>query len=305
MFCRLTCYISGVTRKVLSFSLVLLMSSFRVVTMVVLLVPLLKIVSHSFSCRTVIWKSQNVSKQLQSPFCDCNWKWFCSCDLIQLLIRYFVATGSQQLFSTGFCENSVFSDHLLTHPMFHSCTTIHFSPMSHTAWFWLLVSFSISFSRWYHSLQVLWSPVLFFSWCLPDRQALILIFVSFCLTYSKRVSFPLNCRSSSSVQKSEKLEYPSSVSRFITSLHSLSSSFDPLSLPIIYQQVFACQYFFCLLISYVLSFFFTKCMKFFIVGGYCFLRQHGGCSRMFISNFKLALIYTVPCTKGQGSIQFN
>ena len=113
------------------------------------------------------------------------------------------------------------------------------------------------------------------------------------------------CRSSSSVQKSEKLEYPSSVSRFITSLHSLSSSFDPLSLPIIYQQVFACQYFFCLLISYVLSFFFTKCMKFFIVGGYCFVRQHGGCSRMFISNFKLALIYTVPCTKGQGSIQFN
>ena len=72
MFCRLTCDISGVTRKVLSFSLVLLMSSFRVVTMVVLLVPLLKIISHSFSCRTVIWKSQNVSKQLQSPFCDCN-----------------------------------------------------------------------------------------------------------------------------------------------------------------------------------------------------------------------------------------
>ena len=124
----------------------------------------------------VVPKSQNVSKQLQSPFCDCNWKWFCSCDLIQPLIRYFVATGSQQLFSTGFCENcSVFSDHLLTHPMFHSCTTIHFSPMSHTAWFWLLVSFSISFSRWYHSLQLLWSPVLFFSWCLPDRQALILI----------------------------------------------------------------------------------------------------------------------------------
>ena len=144
--------------------------------MVVLLLPLLKIISHSFSCRTVIWKPQNVSKQLQSPFCDSNWKWFCSCDLIQLLIRYYVATGSQQLFSTGFCENcSVFSDHLLTHPMFHSCTTIHFSPMSHTAWFWLLVLFSISFSRWYHSLQVLWSPLLFFSWCLPDRQALILI----------------------------------------------------------------------------------------------------------------------------------
>ena len=52
MFCRLTCDISGVTQKVLSFSLVLLMSSFRVVTMVVLLVPLLKIISHSFSCRT-------------------------------------------------------------------------------------------------------------------------------------------------------------------------------------------------------------------------------------------------------------
>ena len=56
MFCRLTCDISGVTRKVLSFSLVLLMSSFRVVTMVVLLLPLLKIISHSFSCRTVISK---------------------------------------------------------------------------------------------------------------------------------------------------------------------------------------------------------------------------------------------------------
>ena len=47
MFCRLTCDISGVTRKVLSFSLVLLMSSFRVVTMVVLLLPLLKIISHT------------------------------------------------------------------------------------------------------------------------------------------------------------------------------------------------------------------------------------------------------------------
>ena len=56
MFCRLTCDISGVTRKVLSFSLVLLMSSFRVVTMVVLLLPLLQIISHSFSCRTVISK---------------------------------------------------------------------------------------------------------------------------------------------------------------------------------------------------------------------------------------------------------
>ena len=76
-------YYSGVTRKVLSFSPVLLMPSFRVVTMVVLLLPLLKI-SHSFSCRTVIWKSQNVSKQFQSPFCDSNWKWFCSYDLIQL-----------------------------------------------------------------------------------------------------------------------------------------------------------------------------------------------------------------------------
>ena len=81
MFCRLTCDISGVTRKVSSFSLVLLMSSFRVVTMEYggsssssedFVGPLLKIISHSFSCRTVIWKSQNVSKQLQSPFCDCN-----------------------------------------------------------------------------------------------------------------------------------------------------------------------------------------------------------------------------------------
>ena len=150
----------------------------------------------------MIWKSQNVSKQLQSPFCDCNWKWFCSCDLIQLLIRYFVATGSQQLFSTGFCENcSVFSDHLLTHPMFHSCTTIHFSPMSHTAWFWLLVSFSISF---------------------PDDIIL-------CKPYAAMVtsSFLLLMTSRS----------PSFDPNFITSLHSLSSSFDPLSLPIIYQQV--------------------------------------------------------------------
>ena len=185
---------------------------------------------------------------------------------IQLLIRYFVATGSQQLFSTGFCENcSVFSDHLLTHPMFHSCTTIHFSPMSHTAWFWLLVSFSISFSRWYHSLQLLWSPVLFFSWCLPDHQALILI-----LSHLS-ILFPLLLILS---------VFPSFINRFL--LVSISFAF-----------------------SNVLSFLFTKCIKFFIVGGYCFVRQHGGCSRMFISNFKLALIYTVPCTKGQGSIQFN
>ena len=40
MFCRLTCDISGVTGKVVSFSLVRLMSSFRDVTMVVLLLPL-------------------------------------------------------------------------------------------------------------------------------------------------------------------------------------------------------------------------------------------------------------------------
>ena len=44
---------------------------------------------------------------------------------------------------------------------------------------------------------------------------------------------------------------PSFDPNFITSLHSLSSSFDPLSLPIIYQQVFACQYFFCLSLAVI------------------------------------------------------
>ena len=63
-----------------------------------------------------------------------------------------------------------------------------------------------------------------------------------CLIYSKRVSFPLNRRSSLSVQKSEKLECLSSVSRFVSFYYSYSqrASFKlkcRLSLPVqIYQK---------------------------------------------------------------------
>ena len=67
---------------------------------------------------------------------------------------FYVANGSQSPFSAVFYENClVSSGHPLIHPRFHSCITVHFSLASRTAWFWLSVSFSNSFSRLCHSLQ--------------------------------------------------------------------------------------------------------------------------------------------------------
>ena len=52
--------------------------------------PLLKIVPHRLSCTTVGWQSQDVSQQLPSPICYSDPQWFCSCDLIQFIVRYFM-----------------------------------------------------------------------------------------------------------------------------------------------------------------------------------------------------------------------
>ena len=52
--------------------------------------PLLKIVPHCLSCRTVGWKSQDVSQQLPSTLCFGDRQWLCSCDFIQFAGGYFM-----------------------------------------------------------------------------------------------------------------------------------------------------------------------------------------------------------------------
>ena len=51
--------------------------------------PLFEIVLHRLSCRTVDWKSQDVSQQLPIPFCYGDRQWLCSCDLIQFIVEHF------------------------------------------------------------------------------------------------------------------------------------------------------------------------------------------------------------------------
>ena len=95
--CRLTCDTRDVTGKVMPSPFVLLMSSFRVLTMVVLLLPqkILLVLSSkqyliAFLAGQSSRQSQDASQQLPSSLSYGDRQWLCFCDLIQFTVGYFM-----------------------------------------------------------------------------------------------------------------------------------------------------------------------------------------------------------------------
>ena len=146
----------------MSSSFVRLMFSFRVLTMVVLPLPLKILLVLSSKWYFIAFLSGQPADSLRmcpSSFHLLFLSWWLTVALFLWSYTvycsiFYVATGSHSPFSVVFYENcSVFSAHLLTHPRFCSCTKVHFSLAFRTAGFWLSVSFSNSFFRLCHYLE--------------------------------------------------------------------------------------------------------------------------------------------------------